>query len=316
LPTPHPWLCATILLAAAAPAAANELRVETRSVTPSAATRTLRVAAVVRWKNAWRNARNHDAAWLIVKLRGNPRGEWVHGKLVGLTPAAGARVTCNVARDQIGGFCVPAAAYRGDMAFQVVLEVQPNVVREQDIAAGTVEAQVIGLEMVYIPDGPFTIGDPDPRSFDAFAFYRSDAQGNHAGTLRITSEAAIPVGAQAGALYYKGSQYSGDRLGPVPETFPKGTQAFYVMKYEILQGQYATFLNLIPEYFASFRAPIGGRDYHEQRGSIYIENGRYVARSPDRPANSMSWDDGTAFADWAGLRPWTDRVHEGGARHG
>ena len=303
------------LLAARAPAAANELRVETRSVTPSAATRTLRVAAAVHWKNAWRNERNHDAAWLIVKLRGNPRAPWSHAKMVAITPGTGTtRVACTVTRDQIGAFCAPAGTHRGDLAMQLTIDVQPQGVREQDIAAGTVQAMVVGLEMVYIPDGPFTIGDPDPRSIDAFSFYRSDAQGNYAGTLRITSEAAIPVGPQAGALYYKGGQYSGDRLGPVPASFPKGTQAFYVMKYEILQGQYATFLNTIGEYAASFRAPIGGLEYHEQRGSIDIENGSYVARSPDRPANFTSWDDGTAFADWAGLRPWTELEFSKAAR--
>jgi formylglycine-generating enzyme required for sulfatase activity len=95
-------------------------------------------------------------------------------------------------------------------------------------------------------------------------------------------------------------------MGPVPEAFPKGTRAFYVMKYEILQGQYATFLNLIGAQSAAFRTPIGTLGYSEQRGSIRIEGGRYVAGAPDRPANWVSWDDGCAFADWAGLRPWTE----------
>src|ERR1043166_6122411 len=43
-----------------------------------------------------------------------------------------------------------------------------------------------------------------------------------------------------------------------------------------------------------------------ERGSIRIENGAYVAAKPNRPANQMSWDDGTAFADWAGLRPMSE----------
>jgi hypothetical protein len=108
--------------------------------------------------------------------------------------------------------------------------------------------------MVYVPAGPFTIGDPDPKSVDGNAFYRSDAQGNYAGTMAVKSEDAIPVGRQEGALFYKGGQYAGDALGPVPAAFPKGTRAFYVMKYEILQGQYATFLNAIGDYAAGFRA--------------------------------------------------------------
>ncbi len=42
------------------------------------------------------------------------------------------------------------------------------------------------------------------------SFHRSDAQGGHAGTLHIASEAEIPVGARVGALYYRASEYTGD----------------------------------------------------------------------------------------------------------
>ena len=300
-------LAAALVAATVQGAAANDLRVETRSVARRAGATTLHVEASVRWKNAWRNTRNHDAAWLIVKMRSNPNAPWSHGKVVLITPAnASVRASCTVTHDHIGAFCAPAATHRGDVDLQIALEVEPGNLREQDIASGAVQALVVGIEMVYIPDGPYTVGDADAHSVENGSFFRSDAKGNHAGTLRVTSEAPIPVGAQEGALFYKRGQYTGDALGPVPATFPKGTQAFYVMKYEILQGQYATFLNTINEYAASFRAPLGGRVYHDQRGSIRVENEHYVAASPDRPANFMSWDDGTAFADWAGLRPWTE----------
>ena len=162
-----PCLATALLLAASTTAAANELRIETRSVTPSAATRTLRVDATVRWKNAWRNGRNHDAVWLVVKLRGSPRGEWTHGKLVAIAPGpAGPRATCTVTRDQIGAFCAPAASYRGDLVLQLTINVQPQAVREQDIAAGTVQAMVVGLENGLHPGRP--VHDRGSRS----AFFR------------------------------------------------------------------------------------------------------------------------------------------------
>ena len=299
-------LLASALLCMASPLRATELRVENTRVSRTAGVATLRVEATVRWKNGWRNARNYDAVWLVVKLRGNPRFGWTHGKLVRATLEGAPAGSCAASADQVGAFCSPAGTHRGDVSWRLAMDVDPVGLREADIAAGTAEAMVFGVEMVYIPAGPFTIGDLDPKSVEGNAFYRSDAQGNYAGTLRIASEAELPVGKQAGALYYRTGQYSGDGAGPVPSTFPKGTRAFYVMKYEILQGQYATFLNSIGEYPASFRAPLGGLHYAEQRGSIRVENGRYVTGSPDRPANFMSWDDGTAFADWAGLRPWTE----------
>jgi formylglycine-generating enzyme required for sulfatase activity len=288
------------------PASANELRVDTVGVQRNTTSTMLRVESTVRWRNGWRHDRNHDAVWVIVKLRGNARTAWTQGRMVRATVAGAPEAACTVSADQVGAFCAPLASHRSDVTWKVTFAVEPVGLRESDVAAGTVEAHVFGVEMVHIPAGPFSIGDADPKSVEGNAFYRSDAQGNHAGTLRITSEAAIPVGRQDGSLFYRSGQYAGDAIGPVPEAFPKGTRAFYVMKYEILQGQYATFLNLIGSQAAAFRTPIGTLGYSDQRGSIRIENGRYVAGAPDRPANWVSWDDGCAFADWAGLRPWTE----------
>ena len=297
----------TMLAALAGPARANDLRVETRRVWRPDGAAALRVEAALAWKNAWRTARNHDAAWLVVKLRGAPNRPWSHAGIVSVSAASATPAArCAVSADRIGAFCSPAAAHRGDVAWQLVIDVDTAAVTPAQLSAGTVEALVVGIEMVYIPDGPFTIGDPDPASVENGSFFRSDAEGRHAGIWRVTSEAEIPVGARAGALHYKASEYTGDGEGPVPASFPKGTRAFYVMKYEILQGQYADFLNTLHEYAASFRSPIGGRGYHAERGSITLEGGRYVAAAPGRPANFMSWDDGAAFADWAGLRPWTE----------
>ena len=287
-------------------AQANQLQIGAVSTYRNTEAKTLRVTARVAWKNGWRNARNHDAVWLVVKLRGNARAAWTHGRLIRAAIDGAPQGTCSVSKDQVGTFCVPSAPHRGDVAWQVSFEVEPAGLRDADVAAGTAEALVFGVEMVYIPAGPFIVGDPDPKSVDGNAFYRSDAQGNYAGTLSLKTEDAIAVGRQDGALFYKGGQYAGDTQGPVPAAFPKGTRAFYVMKYEVLQGQYATFLNAIGDYAAGFRAPLGVLHYQDQRGSIRIEGGRYVAAAPDRPANFMSWDDGCAFADWAGLRPWTE----------
>lgn len=259
-------LAAVLLVMLPAPARANDLRVETRRVRRPDGAAALRVDAAVSWKNAWRNARNHDAVWLVVKLRGGPNRPWSHAGIVSVAAASATPAArCTVSGDRVGAFCSPAAEHRGDVAWELTIDVDTAGVTAAQLSAGTVEALVVGVEMVYIPDGPFTIGDPDPASVENGSFHRSDAQGAHAGTLRIASEAEIPVGARAGALHYKASEYTGDGAGPVPAAFPKGTRAFYVMKYEILQGQYATFLNTINDYAASFRSPIGGPGGHPVR---------------------------------------------------
>src|SRR5262245_1202044 len=205
----------------ARPATANELRISTTGVQRGADAKTLRVDARATWKNGWRNSRNHDALWFVVKLRGNPRTAWTHGRLVRAVTQGAPQGSCSVSKDQVGAFCQATGVHRGDVSWQLSLDVELVGLREADIAAGTAEALVFGVEMVYIPAGPFTIGDPDPKSVDGNAFYRADAQGGYAGTLPVKSEEAIPVGRQEGALFYKSGQYAGDGQGPVPAAFPK-----------------------------------------------------------------------------------------------
>jgi formylglycine-generating enzyme required for sulfatase activity len=204
-------------------------------------------------------------------------------------------------------FCYPAATHRGDVAATITLEVDAGKIPDNVRNSQALSAFVYGIEMVYVPEGPFYIGDPDPRSVERAAYYRSNASGGHAGPLHITNEAAIRVGPNEGALYYRSTnQYEGDRGGPIPAEFPKGTRAFYAMKYEVSQGQYAAYLNAISYDAAPFRANIAGPRYYTDRGTIRVVDGRYVAEKPNRPANMLSWDDGCAFADWAGLRPMTE----------
>jgi formylglycine-generating enzyme required for sulfatase activity len=301
-------LIAALTVSFSSTAIANDLRVETGAVERVAGTGALRVSAKVSWKNAWRNARNHDAVWLFLKFRGGPNATWRHARLLPTSRSATSTITCEASADKVGIFCRPAATHRGDLSGDVVLEIDPTSLPDNMRSSGTPEARVYGLEMVYVPDGPFSVGDRDTASVAHAAFYRSTATGGHGGPFRITSEAAIRVAPEADALYYRANvaQYEGDRVGPIPAEFPKGTRAFYIMKYEILQGQYAAFLNSISHYAASFRAPIGGIGYYDERGTIRIEGSAYVASKPNRPANAMSWDDGTTFADWAGLRPMTE----------
>jgi formylglycine-generating enzyme required for sulfatase activity len=288
-------------------AEASGLKVDTGRVVRNADGSALTVSATVTWRNAWRTERNHDAVWLFVKLRTPGRRDWRHANITTISAAAATpAAACHPSADRVGGFCAPAVRHRGDVSWNVTFQIERG--RMSDAEMASVEAQVHGIEMVIVPEGPFSIGDPDPKSVEYAAFYRSNAAGEHAGTLRINSEAEIRVAPEQGALYYRvrTPQYEGDRQGPVPAAFPKGTRAFYIMKYEILQGQYAAMLDAISPDYTFFRSPFGGPGYYAQRGTIRLDGDRFVADAPARPANWTSWDDGAAFVDWAGLRPMTE----------
>jgi formylglycine-generating enzyme required for sulfatase activity len=297
-----------LLAISATPAYANGLRIETGVLERVPATTTAHVTAKVSWHNSWRTDLNHDAVWVFAKLRPRPNA-WRHAALVNIEAVRpSAPVSCAISADRVGAFCSPSGMHRGPLTFEIVLTLDLTRLPERDRSAANMGATVFGTEMVHVPDGAFSVGNPDARSVEYSALYKSNAAGTHDGPFRITSEASLRIAPEAGALYYvpKDRTYDGDQGGPLPSQFPKGTRAFYIMKYELLQGQYADFLNTIGPEYAFFRAIHAGPGYYAERGTIRLDGSRYVADRPDRPANWVSWDDGIAYADWAGLRPMTE----------
>ena len=51
-----------------------------------------------------------------------------------------------------------------------------------------------------------------------------------------------------------------------------------------------------------------------QTASIGLKEGRFVAGSPARPSNFVTWADTAAFADWMALRPLSEFEYEKAAR--
>lgn len=268
-----------------------------------------KVKMTVRWDNAWRNSKNHDAAWIMVKFVSDDNG-YAHARIAKerhriIDGSAKARIT--VPEDQTGFFLTLDENYRGDVEWTIEVALDPESLRRVNVRSFL--CRVYGVEMVYIPQGAFTLGDPDTTANRFGSFYQSDAQGQQAGLYQIASEdQTIEVGPEQGKLYYQAeyAAYQGDQKGPIPASYPKGYQAFYIMKYELQQGEYATFLNTLSNDQAIARANFGGPNYLEYRGSITLKGQQFHAASPHRPCNYVSWDDGLAFADWAGLRPMTE----------
>lgn len=271
------------------------------------------------WENAWHNAKNHDAAWVFVKYKPQDYNNGARHILLTeeghqalrKTPAHLPDPTLQVSNDQIGVFVYPSANYRGNVQLEIRLALYGQSTSIANQMPG--EWQVYALEMVYIPAGAYSLGDPDTTSRKAAAFFGNTP--NSAYEVKQEDQ-LINIGDQPGQLNYRPSEpiYQGDRRGPIPITFPKGVHAFYIQKYEINQGAYASFLNTLGAQASYFRSNFGGKNYTQSRGSLSLENDHYLAKSPQRPLNFVSWDDGCAFADWAGLRPMTELEFEKACR--
>lgn len=108
----------------------------------------------------------------------------------------------------------------------------------------SVEVKVFAVEMVYIPQGAFYLGS---GGFEDNRF-RNGATDTY---FNITSEAVITVGLGATNLF----GYGNDAMlsGSIPATYPKGFNAFWIMKHEISQQGYVDFLNSLDFNTASAR---------------------------------------------------------------
>ena len=317
-------LCAIALCIPFALSATN-IRITGTTIEPFSKTdTTLFVRCTLAWDNAWHDQYNHDAAWIFLKfkpapaefnsrhLRVKPNG---HGVLHAGADSPAA--TIEVSPDAVGLFVYPSLPYRGPVQWTLRLAFDPAVIGNFDPNTG--EWHLHALEMALVPAGVFYLGDPEPEAIQAAAFFRSGADGQPDGPFPVTAEhQVIQIGDRPGGLNYRvrDPEYQGDRAGPIPAGFPKGVSAFYVMKYEITQGQYASFLNSLGTQASYFRANFSGKNYAGARGSIGFDGKKYSAQSPQRPLNFVSWDDGCAFADWAGLRPMTELEFEKACRGG
>jgi formylglycine-generating enzyme required for sulfatase activity len=169
--------------------------------------------------------------------------------------------------------------------------------------------KVLGIEMVYIPSGSFYAGD------NGYSLACFKAGSNDNSPWYITSENAINVtNTISGGYYYTNTSNGGtdeNETGStfnIPNSFPKGYAAIYCMKYEITQGQYASFLNLLNSAQAADR--YDASCYNLFRYTITYSSGVYSTNRPDRACNYLSWADGCAYADWSGLRLMTELEYE------
>lgn len=252
------------------------------------------------WENSWRNSTNYDAAWLFVKYKVGT-GEWMHATLAATGHTAPTGSTISPASDGKGVFIYRSSNGTGDNNFNDValrwLYPTDGVANDAQLTV-----KVFAIEMVYIPQGSFSVGD-------GVSAKRFHPVGDTLAAFQITSENALTIdGTTPGSLWATADLATGN----IPAGFPKGYNAFYVMKYEITQGQYTEFLNMLTSTQAAARI-----DTSEMKGDRFTIIGGFPLFSTNRPSracNYLKYGDGAAYADWAGLRPISELEFEKAAR--
>lgn len=312
---------------------ANNLLIEDFEVYEiDTASNTISFTCNVSWENSWKSTTNQDAVWMFLKYSEDAGVNWSHASMAanGTTPmgfSAPSGFEMVVPKDEKGFFLQRTDLSSGDVAANAIRFVwdysQDGLSDEQAIAANTIN-KAFGIEMVYIPQGAFYAGDGVSTS--DFTFQQGSADTD---PWYIQSEDAISTSnAISDSYYYQSTSASGeDATGSVfliPTSFPKGYQSFYVMKYELTEGQWVSFFNTCNSAAKSNRditsAVAGGKnsDAVVTRNTVAWDASNALSDATttrvDRPVTYISYVDLMAYADWAGLRPITELEYEKAAR--
>lgn len=313
-------LCAMLLVAGTA--GANNLTVENVTLSPSTGGKAT-IAFDLSWENSWRDAENFDAAWIFVKYSTDGGTRWRHATLAtaGTNPS-GFSVGTNtvleivVPADKKGALIQRSTLGEGDIATE-------NMQLAWDFAGDGVSSraqaivEVMGIEMVYIPAGPFYVGD------DA-----DDVPQNYirplACTYITTNDMSLSPSSGSGTaadpyINPEGCGRPGLITGTFNAGYPNGYDAYYMAKYEMSEAQYTAMLNkLSPEQAMNRYPDLANFEGHMITGIVTTTTSTFTSAAPERAAGFFyyhdCWIDTAAYVDWAALRPATEMEFEKAGR--
>jgi formylglycine-generating enzyme required for sulfatase activity len=258
----------------------------------------------ISWENSWRtstNESNMDGAWVFCKFRKKNGYAWQHATLNYVSPGtaaasghiAPAGSELQSSADGKGAWMYRNADGLGNVNWtgaELIWNYGADGVADGD----SVEMKVYATEMVYVTQGEFFLGSNGAESYH---LRRADKDTAYL----VTSENAITVGGTSANNIATGSYMTG---GTIPAAYPKGYNAFWLMKYEASQQQYADFLASLDNARAAIRNNAVATGTHPA----------YTVPFPERAMNLISHDDALAYMDWAAMRPFTELEFEKACR--
>jgi len=324
---------------------ANNLTITNVSLTGATAN-TIQVEYSMFWDNSWRDLENWDAVWVFVKYTTDNGLTWSHATMSTSGHVSGTSIptaTVHIPQDNLGAFIYRSSISSGTYTItnqQVQWNFAANGLNQSQASSATV--RVFGIEMVYVPQGEYYLGDgvnttaaPTPST----NAYRQASTDNSAAYIGNQMSPTISNTGSSGSTSIRIHGLNGVDMNnngvidPWPTDapdYPVGYRALYCMKHKITQGQYVDFLNTLtyPQQTARVNNAtniVGQSSFNgattvlpTHRNNIFVLTAGvnsstpriYTATRPDRNCNFLNWADGCAYADWAGLRPYTDMERE------
>ncbi|MFN9370020.1 MAG: SUMF1/EgtB/PvdO family nonheme iron enzyme [Planctomycetia bacterium] len=300
----------------------------------------------VAWNHSWRAAweipeqahggkgtlkvENWDAAWLFAKFRARDAEVWSPATLAvaAADHAAPAGVTLDVGptddgKRAAGVFAYRAAAGSGPVEWQ---RISLRWLSEADGIAdpAAVELKVFAINMVYVPECSFWLGDGSTNAVAA-----QFSAGDTAAPFRVESEAAITLGGESPknlgnrdgvGMWLRTEDFSSGAPQTLPARFPKGHAAFYCMRHEVTEREFVDYLNTPASKPRKPMRPFVGKKGVALTGITAPKPATagapaaFVTERPDVACDLMLGDDCTGYATWAGLRPMSELEFEKACR--
>jgi len=299
----------------------------------------------ISWDNSWRDMINWDAAWIFARYKVS-NGEWKGAYLSTTDGDHTAPAGAVINNGNNGGIYAPGVFIYRDANgagsndwdnVQLRWNYGDNVPPVDD--GDMVTVKVFAIEMVYVPQSAYSLGDDGSSGSTTNHFYMN----GYSWAVTIPVQTSLVMGPTEGLLWADGEI----EVGTSNANFPTGYNAFYCMKYELTQEQYVDFLNTLTRtqqntrtYVDISNTSVSGVVY-VMDGNTTMNNNQCIRLDEPLPAsgpvtfycdrdgdgirnedndgqniacNWLTWMDNCAYADWAGLRPMTELEFEKACR--
>jgi formylglycine-generating enzyme required for sulfatase activity len=315
---------------------ANNLNIGSTSFNASNKT----ISFTISWDNSWRvttGPSNWDAVWIFVKRQACSTTNIWASSLLSTTSAdhttsigSGTNLlTVDATSDGMGVFIRRSALTTATGSIGThTITLKLNASSTTSPAIVTTDNdnfKVMGLEMVYVPQGSFYLGDGRANALNFSA-------GNTPNTALLIGAANQNAGLGLATVYT--SSFSNGAPSALPASFPLGYNGFYCMKYELGVSAYLEFINSLTydqqarklskwsttAFPNILNAAITGSNAVSIKvsvpGTFNTIPATFVQGTASyyKPIHELNWQDLASYLDWSGLRPMTEFEFEKACR--